>query len=199
MLVTCLDLESVLMPEIWVAVANATNEDGFRKTTRDVSDYDELMRERLELAASVGLRLRDVQRIVQQLEPLPGSLEFLGWLRTVSQVTIVSDTFYEFVTPFMGKLGWPFLFCHHIETDSDGTMTGFSKRCLDSKKAAVTSFKQAGFATVAVGDSYNDVSMLLAADLGILFNHRDHMTTEFPDLKATRTLAELKATIGSLK
>lgn len=179
-LLVAMDLEGVLVPEIWIAVAEKTGIDQLRLTTRDVSDYDELMRGRLDLLAKHGLTIDDIQKVIGSLDPLPGAFELLDGLRERFQVIILSDTFYEFAAPLMKKLGWPTLFCNYLDIDEAGAVTDYHLRKKDGKREAVKRFKELNFDVVAVGDSYNDTTMLAAARLGILFRPSDNVKKEFP-------------------
>ena len=176
----CLDLEGVLVPEIWIDVAEASGIDELRLTTRDISDYAELMAHRLRVLAAHGLGLADIQAVIATMSPLPGAPEFLDWLRARYQVVILSDTFYQFADPLMAQLGRPTLLCHRLEVSGDGRITGYRLRMPDQKRAAVRAFQQLNFACIAVGDSYNDTSMLGQAEAGILFRAPQRVLAEFP-------------------
>jgi phosphoserine / homoserine phosphotransferase len=178
------DLEGVLVPEIWIAVAEKTGIEALRRTTRDEPDYGILMRGRMDILRSHGLRLRDIQDVIATLDPLPGAREFLAWARTQVQVVILSDTFYEFAQPLMAKLSYPTLFCHTLQIDSDGMLAGYQLRQADSKRLAVEAFKALNFRVIAMGDSYNDTSMLAAANQGILFCPPANVVAEFPQFPA---------------
>lgn len=193
--IVCLDLEGVLVPEIWIRFAELTGIDELRATTRDVPDYDELMRARLEILERHGLGLPDIQRVVGRMEPLDGAETFLTALRARHQVAILSDTFYEFARPLMRQLGWPTLFCHRLEVAVDGRITGYRLRLADHKRKGVEAFRNLNFRTVAAGDSYNDTAMLAAADAGILFRPPENVAAEFPEFPVTRTYDELAETI----
>ncbi|MCG6870933.1 MAG: bifunctional phosphoserine phosphatase/homoserine phosphotransferase ThrH, partial [Gammaproteobacteria bacterium] len=171
--VVCLDLEGVLVPEIWISVAEQTGIDDLKLTTRDIADYDQLMRHRLEVCSRHGLGLGRIQEVIAALEPLAGAGEFLESLRARYQVVILSDTYYEFASPLMRQLGWPTLFCHHLEADESGRIVDYHLRQPDQKRRAVLAFRDLKFRTIAAGDSYNDTSMLGAADAGILFRPPD--------------------------
>ncbi|MBW2281008.1 MAG: bifunctional phosphoserine phosphatase/homoserine phosphotransferase ThrH [Deltaproteobacteria bacterium] len=192
MIVACLDLEGVLVPEIWIAVAERTGIEALRRTTRDEPDYDKLMRARLELLDANGLRLPDIQDVIGTLDPLPGAGAFLDWLRSRFQVVILSDTFYGFAAPLMRKLGHPTLFCHDLEVDADGRIRDYRLRMPDQKRASVEAFAALNFRVIAAGDSYNDTTMLTAADRGILFSPPDNVVAEFPQFPVTRTYDELR-------
>ncbi|MFO7170901.1 MAG: bifunctional phosphoserine phosphatase/homoserine phosphotransferase ThrH [Chloroflexota bacterium] len=189
------DMEGVLTPEIWIAVAERTGIERLRLTTRDIPDYDELMRGRIAILREHGLRLADIQRVIASIEPLPGAAEFVQQARARAQLIILSDTFYEFAAPLMVKLGQPTLFCHTLETDADGSISGYRLRLPDSKTAAVRALRGLGFRTVAVGDSYNDTGMLAAADQGVLFRPPANVAAEFPQFPVAQSYDELLALI----
>lgn len=187
------DLEGVLVPEIWIAVAERVGIERLRLTTRDIPDYDELMRGRLALLREHRLTLADIQRVIGAIDPLPGAVEALARLRARVQVIILSDTYYEFAMPLMAKLGWPTLFCHSLEVDAQGVITDYRLRLLDSKTAAVRALRELGFRTLAVGDSYNDVGMLAAADAGALFDPPQNVVADFPHFLVLRGYDDLLA------
>jgi phosphoserine/homoserine phosphotransferase len=189
----CLDLEGVLIPEIWINVAERTGIDALRRTTRDEPDYDLLMRGRLEILAEHGLGLPDIQKVIGGMRPLEGAAEFLDWLRERFQVVILSDTFYEFADPLMAQLGRPTLFCHRIETDDAGRVVDYHIRLEDQKRKAIEAFHRLNFQVIAAGDSYNDTSMLSEADAGILFRPPDNVIEDFPQFPVTRSFEELRA------
>ncbi len=195
--VLCLDLEGVLVPEIWIAFAERTGIAGFRRTTRDEPDYDRLMRARLELLAQHGLRLPDIQRVIAALGPLPGAREFLDEMRTRHQVIILSDTFYEFAEPLMRQLGRPTLFCHRLVADADGRVVDYRLRQPDQKRAAVLALRGLNFRVLAAGDSYNDLGMLAAADAGFLIHAPAAIAAQHPQFPATHDYAELRAAIDA--
>lgn len=195
MIVVCLDLEGVLAPEIWVEVASQIGIDELKLTTRDEPDYDKLMRRRLLLLERNGLRLPDIQRVIEGLGPLPGAREFLGHLRARHQVVILSDTYYEFAQPIMRQLDWPMLFCHRLDTDSAGRVTGYRLRMKDQKRAAVAALRSLNFGTIAVGDSYNDTSMLQEADAGIFFRPPAEIARQFPRFPVVSNYPDLEAEI----
>lgn len=178
--ILCLDLEGVLVPEVWVNVAETTGVEEFRLTTRDVPDYDSLMRLRLRLLAEHDLRLGDIEAIIASIDPLPGAADFVDWLGPHYQLAILSDTYYEFARPMMRKLGWPMLLCHRLKVDATGRVVGYQLRQKDSKRQAVKAFKALNFKIVAAGDSYNDLTMLAEADLGALFRPAQKVVAEFP-------------------
>jgi phosphoserine/homoserine phosphotransferase len=193
--VACLDLEGVLVPEIWIAVAERTGIPELRRTTRDEPDYDRLMRGRLEILDRHGLGLPDIQRSIEAMGPLPGAREFLDWLRERMSVVILSDTFQEFAAPLMRQLGWPTLFCHALEIEPGGRIASWKLRLPDQKRRAVQAFRELAFRVIAAGDSYNDTPMLAEADAGILFRPPDNVIREFPQYPVTRSYDELQAAI----
>ena len=196
--IVCLDLEGVLVPEIWVEVAEATGIEGLKATTRDIPDYNVLMKQRLGLLDNNGLRLPAIQTVIDGMGPLDGAKAFLDELRREHQVVILSDTFYEFAQPLMRQLGWPTLFCHRLETDSNRTITGYKLRLDDHKRQAVRRFRELNFRVTAAGDSYNDINMLTEADRGILFRAPKNVTAEFPQFPVVETYDELlRAIIGA--
>jgi len=175
----CLDLEGVLVPEIWIRVAESTGLEELRLTTRDIADYDELMRHRLRVLDTHGIRLSQIQEVIADMGPMPGAAGFLDWLRARFQVVILSDTFYEFAMPLMAQLGYPTLLCHRLQVHDD-RIVGYTLRQPDSKRAAVRAFHHLNYRVVATGDSYNDVAMLAEADAGILFRPPPNVVAEFP-------------------
>jgi len=191
-MIACLDLEGVLVPEIWINVAAQTGIEALRRTTRDEPDYDKLMRARLQILDQHGIKLRDIQAVIARIAPLEGAQDFLDWLRSRTQVIILSDTFYEFAAPLMRQLGQPCLFCHALEVDSDGRIVGYRLRIDDSKRRAVEALRALNFRVVAAGDSYNDTAMLAAAHAGILFRPPPNVIAEFPQYPVTTTYAELR-------
>ena len=180
--VVCLDLEGVLVPEIWIAFAEATGISGFRRTTRNEPDYDRLMRYRLDLLDRHGLGLREIQRTIATIEPMEGARAFLDDLRRRTQVVILSDTFHEFAKPLMEKLGWPTLFCNSLEVGDDGRIVGYRMRCPQSKLTTVKAFQSCGCETIAAGDSFNDLGMIRASKAGFLFRATERIKAENPDL-----------------
>jgi len=189
-----LDLEGVLIPEVWIAFAEKTGIEGLKKTTRDIPDYDELMTGRLELLAENGLKLSMIQEVIGTLEPLPGARAFLDALREKTQVIILSDTFEEFAQPFMRQLGWPTIFCHRLEVQDD-RITNYCLRQPDQKKKSVAAFKGLNYHVIAAGDSYNDTTMLSEAHHGILFRAPDNVKAEFAQFPAVETYEALMAQI----
>lgn len=193
----CLDLEGVLVPEIWIAFAEATGIPDFRRTTRDEPDYDKLMRWRLGLLRQHGLRLADIQHVIAGMAPLPGAKDFLDGLRSAYQVVILSDTFYEFADPLMAQLGRPTLLCHRLLIDGDGFVTDYVLRQPDPKRHAVLALKSLNYRVFAAGDSYNDTAMLGAADAGFFIHPPDGIVARFPQFKVHRDYAGLRASIDS--
>lgn len=191
--IACLDLEGVLIPEIWIGVAENTGIEALRATTRDIPDYDQLMQQRLKLIAENDLRLSDIEGVIAAMHPLDGARAFMDWLRQHFQVVILSDTFYEFAAPMMAQLGWPTLLCHRLEVGADGQVTGYRLRMKDHKRQAVEAFKSLNYTVIAAGDSYNDTTMLGAADQGILFRAPDKVVEEFPQFPLTNDFNELLA------
>ena len=193
--VVCLDLEGVLVPEIWIAFAEATNIPELKKTTRDEPDYDKLMNYRLGILKEHGLGLKEIQDVIATIDPMPGAKEFLDELRELTQVIIISDTFTQFAQPLMRKLGWPTLFCNELEVAEDGTVTGFRMRCEQSKLTTVQALHQAGLETIAAGDSFNDLGMIKASKAGFLFKSTDSIKADNPTIPAFEEYAELMAGI----
>ena len=189
----CLDLEGVLIPEIWIAFAEKTGIEELRATTRDIPDYDVLMKQRLGLLDQHGLTIDDIQQVIATLEPLPGAADFLNWLRERFQVIILSDTFYEFSQPLMRQLGWPTLLCHRLITDEQGRVVDYKLRQTDPKRASVKALHSLNYRVVAAGDSYNDTTMLSEADAGILFHAPQNVIDEFPQFPSVQTFEELRA------
>jgi phosphoserine/homoserine phosphotransferase len=191
--IACLDLEGVLVPEIWINVAEQTKIPELRLTTRDEPNYDLLMRRRLKILEEHNLRLKDLQTVIGQMAPLDGAKEFLAWLRQQCQIIILSDTFVQFATPLMQQLDYPTIFCNSLAVDSDGRIVNYYLRLPDQKRASVLALKGLNFRVVAAGDSYNDTSMLIAADAGIFFRPPAAIASEFPQFPVTHTYAELQA------
>jgi phosphoserine/homoserine phosphotransferase len=198
MYIVCSDLEGVFVPEIWVNVSSHTGIEELKLTTRDISDYNVLMKRRLELLKKYGLTLRDVQNVISLLKPLPGALEFVDWLRSRTQLIVVSDTFSEFADPLMRQLGRPTLFCHHLTTDSEGNITDYNLRQNEGKMHVVAALQSLNYKVIAIGDSYNDISMLRKADHPILYNPPQNVADEHNDLKVVKTYASLKRLITQL-
>jgi phosphoserine/homoserine phosphotransferase len=198
MKILCSDLEGVFVPEIWINVAEKTCIEELRLTTRDISDYDVLMKKRLAILAENKLKLNDITTVIATMEPLEGAVEFLNWLRAQVPVIIVSDTFEQFAGPLMQKLGWPTLFCNTLEVAADQTVAGYTLRQADGKKKAALALQQLNYEVIAMGDSYNDISMLQAADHGILFHPPENVIAEFPNLPVTNGYDEIKAVLAPL-
>ena len=191
MFITCLDLEGVLVPEIWIAFAEASGIPELRRTTRDEPDYDKLMQYRLNILKEHGLGLREIQQTIATIDPLPGAKEFLDKLRELTQVVIMSDTFTQFAAPLMKKLGMPTLFCNSLEVADDGTITGYRMRIAQSKLASVRALQSIGFDTIAAGDSYNDLAMIRASKAGFLFRSPSSIREDNPDLEAFESFDDL--------
>ena len=196
--IVCLDLEGVLVPEIWIAFSEATGIPELKRTTRDEPDYDKLMNFRLDILKQHGLGLKEIQETIATIEPLPGAREFLDSLRELTQVIIISDTFTQFAKPLMKKLGWPTIFCNTLEVAEDGTITGFRMRCEKSKYTTVRALQSIGFETIASGDSHNDLGMIQASKAGFLFKSTDAIKAEYPELPAYETYDELLAAIQAV-
>jgi phosphoserine / homoserine phosphotransferase len=196
MYIVCSDLEGVFVPEIWINVSKHTGIDELKLTTRDISDYNVLMKRRLELLRKHGLTLNDIQKVISLLKPLPGAIGFIDWVRTIAQLIIVSDTFIEFADPLIKQMGKPTLFCHHLTVDSSHNITDYNLRQKDAKKMVVEALQSLNYKVIAIGDSYNDISMLRKAEFGILFNPPDNVLEEHGDLIVVRSYNELKETIS---
>ena len=190
--IACLDLEGVLVPEIWIAFAEKTGIESLRATTRDIPDYDVLMTQRLRILDEHGLTLNDIQEVIATLKPLDGAVEFVNWLRERFQVIILSDTFYEFSQPLMRQLGFPTLLCHKLVTDEKGRVVDYQLRQKDPKRQSVLALKTLYYRIIAAGDSYNDTTMLAEADAGILFHAPDNVIEQFPQFPAVHTFDDLK-------
>ncbi len=195
MKIVCLDLEGVLVPEIWIAFSERTGIPELRRTTRDEPDYDKLMKFRLDILARHKLGLPDIQKVIGELAPMPGAREFLDKLREEYEVIILSDTFYEFAHPLMRQLAWPTLFCHSLETDANGVVVNYRLRMPEQKREAVKRFREMNFTVVAAGDSYNDTKMLGEAHAGILFHPPENVIREFPQYPVTLGYDQLRAEI----
>lgn len=193
--IVCLDLEGVLVPEIWIAFAEATNIPELKRTTRDEPDYDKLMKYRINILKEHGLGLKEIQDTIATIDPMPGAKEFLDELRSITQTIIISDTFTQFASPLMKKLGWPTIFCNTLEVADTGEITGFKMRCEQSKLTTVKALQSIGFETIASGDSHNDLGMIRASKAGFLFKSPDSIKAENPDLPAFETYEELMAAI----
>jgi phosphoserine / homoserine phosphotransferase len=198
MQIVCSDLEGVFVPEIWINVAEKTGIKELRLTTRDISDYDVLMKRRIEILAQHGLKLKDIQQVISGMAPLPGANAFLDWLRSQVPVIIVSDTFTQFASPLMEKLGRPTLFCNTLTIDGTGAISGYQLRQQDGKRKVVEALKQLNYCIIAMGDSYNDISMLQKADIGVLFCPPENVTREYPQLPVTHDYQELKAYLNQV-
>ena len=195
MYITCLDVEGVLVPEIWIAFAEASGIPELKKTTRDEPDYDKLMKWRLGVLKEHGLGLKEIQDVIRTIDPLPGAKEFLDELRSFTQVILISDTFTQFASPLMEKLGWPTLFCNSLEVAENGEITGFKMRVEQSKLTTVKALQSIGFDTIASGDSYNDLGMIQASMAGFLFRSTDKIKADYPDIPAYETYEELLSAI----
>ena len=193
--VVCLDLEGVLVPEIWIAFAEASGIPELRRTTRDEPDYDKLMKWRIGILKEHGLGLKEIQETIAKIDPMPGAKEFLDELRSMTQVIIISDTFSQFAGPLMKKLGWPTIFCNELIIGENGEITGFKMRCEQSKLTTVKALQSIGFETIASGDSHNDLGMILASKAGFLFKSTEQIKADHPELPAYETYEELMAAI----
>jgi len=198
-MLVCLDLEGVLLPEIWVAFAEKTGIEQLKLTTREIPDYDDLMQGRLKILNDNNLKLIDIQNVIKTLSPLAGAIDFLAWLKSEFQVIILSDTFYQFVGPLMQSLDYPTLFCNELTVDSKGSITGYRLRQKDGKTKAVSALKKLNFKVIAAGDSYNDTGMLQEADAGILFCPPDNVIKEFPQFPVSRNYEEFKNTLLDMR
>lgn len=195
MYITCLDLEGVLVPEIWIAFAKASGIPELTRTTRDEPDYDKLMQWRLDILKEHNLGLKEIQETIATIDPIPGAKEFLDELRSFSQVIIISDTFTQFATPLMKKLGWPTIFCNSLEIADNGEITGFKMRIENSKFTTVKALQSIGYETIASGDSYNDLGMIQASKAGFLFKSTDQIKADYPELPAFENYDELMTAI----
>lgn len=195
MFITCFDLEGVLVPEIWIAFAEAAGIPELKRTTRDEPDYDKLMNYRINILKEHGLGLKEIQETIAKIDPFPGAKEFLDELREITQVLIISDTFIQFAGPLMKKLGWPTIFCNSLEVADDGMITGFKMRVEKSKYTTVRALQSIGYETIASGDSYNDLGMIQASKAGYLFRAPDNIKAENPDIPAYDDYADLLAAI----
>lgn len=190
-----MDLEGVLVPEVWISVAEKTGIEKLKLTTRDISDYDVLMKHRISTLAENNLKLKDIQNVIATMDPLPGAVEYMDWLRQRHQAVILSDTFYEFASPLMRKLGWPTLFCNSIHADENGTVTDYTMRLQEGKRHAVLAFKQLNFRVFAMGDSFNDTAMIQEADYGTLFRPSEKVVRQFPNLPVVTEYAQVQEMI----
>lgn len=193
--IVCLDLEGVLVPEIWIAFAKETGIPELEKTTRDEPDYDKLMNYRINILKEHGLGLKEIQETIAKIDPMPGAKEFLDELRSITQVIIISDTFSQFAGPLMKKLSWPTIFCNELEVAEDGEITGFRMRCEQSKLTTVKALQSIGYDTIASGDSHNDLGMIQVSKAGFLFRSTDAIKKDYPELPAYETYDELLAAI----
>jgi len=198
-MLACLDLEGVLLPEIWIAFAEKTGIEELKLTTREIPDYDELMQGRLKILTDNNLKLIDIQNVIKTLSPLSGAIDFLAWLKSEFQVIILSDTFYQFVEPPTKSLDYPTLFCNNLIVNSKGDITGYQLRQKDGKTKAVSALKKLNFKVIAAGDSYNDTGMLQEADAGILFCPPDNVIKEFPQFPVSRNYKEFKNTLLDMR
>jgi len=198
-MLACLDLEGVLLPEIWIAFANKTGIEKLRLTTRDIADYDELMRGRLKILNENNLKLADIQDVIKTLSPLEGANKFLTWLKSEFQVIILSDTFYQFAEPLMGNLDYPTLFCNELIVDNEDRITGYQLRQNNGKSKAVNALKGLNFKVIAAGDSYNDTGMLKVADAGVLFCPPANVMEEFPQFPVSQNYEEFKNTLLKIR
>ncbi|MBQ6229586.1 MAG: bifunctional phosphoserine phosphatase/homoserine phosphotransferase ThrH [Eubacterium sp.] len=196
--IVCLDLEGVLVPEIWIAFAEASGIPELKRTTRDEPDYDKLMKWRIGILKEHGLGLKEIQNTIAKIDPLPGAKEFLDSLKELTQVIIISDTFTQFAKPLMKKLGWPTLFCNTLEVAENGEITGFKMRCEQSKLTTVKALQSVGFETIASGDSHNDLGMIQASKAGFLFRSTDAIKNEFPEIPAFEEYDDLLAAIKAV-
>lgn len=193
--IVCLDMEGVLVPEIWIAFAEASGIPELKKTTRDEPDYDKLMQYRLNILKEHGLGLKEIQEVIAKIDPMPGAKEFLDELRSVTQVIILSDTFEQFAAPLMKKLGMPTIFCNTLEVAEDGTVTGYKMRCKPSKLTTVKALQSCGFETIAAGDSFNDLGMIQASKAGFLFKSTEQIKKDYPQYPAFEEYDEFLAAI----
>ena len=193
--IVCLDMEGVLVPEIWIAFAEASGIPELRRTTRDEPDYDKLMAYRLGILREHGLGLKEIQATIEKIDPMPGAREFLDALRAETQVIILSDTFEQFAQPLMRKLGWPTIFCNSLEVAPDGAITGYQMRCEKSKLTTVRALQSIGFETIAAGDSFNDLGMIQASKAGFLFKSTEQIKKDHPELPAYEEFGDLLAAI----
>lgn len=198
MYIVCSDLEGVLVPEVWINVARWTGIDELKLTTRDISDYNALMRRRLEILKQHGITINDIQKVISLLELMPGALDFINWLHGRVQMVVVSDTFREFADPLLEKMGWPLLFCHHLTIDKDGNITDFNLRQSDAKKKVVEAIQNLNFKIIAIGDSYNDISMLRKAEYGILYKPPQNVIDDNPDIRAVNSYSQMKHVVSEI-
>jgi len=198
MYILCSDLEGVLVPEVWINVARWTGIDELKLTTRDISDYNALMKRRLEILKQHGITINDIQKVISLLELMPGALDFVNWLHGRVQMVVVSDTFREFADPLLEKMGWPVLFCHHLTIDKEGNITDFNLRQNEAKKRVVEALQNLNFKVIAIGDSYNDVSMLRRAQHGILYRPPQNVIDDNPDIRFVSSYSQLKNLVSGI-
>ena len=198
MYILCSDLEGVLVPEVWINVARWTGIDELKLTTRDISDYNALMKRRLEILKQHGITINDIQKVISLLELMPGALDFVNWLHGRVQMVVVSDTFREFADPLLEKMGWPVLFCHHLTIDKEGNITDFNLRQNEAKKRVVEALQNLNFKVIAIGDSYNDVSMLRQAQHGILYRPPQNVIDDNPDIRFVNSYSQLKNLVAGI-
>lgn len=196
MYIICTDLEGVLVPEVWINVARWTGIDELKLTTRDINDYDALMKRRLEILHQHSITIKDIQKVISLLELMPGALDFINWLHGKAQMIVVSDTFREFADPLLEKMGWPVLFCHHLTIDKDGIITDYNLRQSNAKMKVVEALQNLSFKVIAVGDSYNDISMLRKAEKGVLFKPPQNVIDDNKDLAVVNSFLSLKKIIS---
>ncbi len=196
MYIICTDLEGVLVPEVWINVARWTGIDELKLTTRDINDYDALMKRRLEILHHHSITITDIQKVISLLELMPGALDFISWLHGKAQMIVVSDTFREFADPLLEKMGWPVLFCHHLTIDKDGIITDYNLRQSDAKMKVVEALQNLNFKVIAVGDSYNDINMLRKAEMGVLFKPPQNVIDDNKDLTVVNSFLSLKKIIS---
>jgi phosphoserine/homoserine phosphotransferase len=198
MYIVCSDLEGVLVPEVWINVARWTGIDELNLTTRDISDYNALMKRRLEILKQHGITINDIQKVISLLELMPGALDFINWLHGRVQMVVVSDTFREFADPLLAKMGWPVLFCHHLTIDKEGNITDFNLRQNDAKKKVVEAIQDLNFRVIAIGDSYNDISMLRQAEYGILYKPPQNVIDDNQDIRVVNSYSQLKHMVSQI-
>jgi len=194
----CSDLEGVLVPEVWINVARWTGIDELKLTTRDISDYNALMERRLAILHQHSITINDIQKVISLLELMPGALDFINWLHGRVQMVVVSDTFREFADPLLEKMGWPVLFCHHLTIDKDGNITDFNLRQTEAKKKVVEALQELNFKVIAVGDSYNDISMLRQAEFGILYKPPQNVIDDNKDIRVVNSYSQLKNLVSGI-
>ena len=198
MYIICSDLEGVLVPEVWINVARWTGIDELKLTTRDISDYNALMTRRLNILRQHGITINDIQKVISLLELMPGAMDFINWLHQRAQLIVVSDTFREFADPLLEKMGWPVLFCHHLTIDKDGNITDFNLRQPDAKRKVVEGLQNLNYKVIAIGDSYNDISMLRQAEFGVLYKPPQNVIDDHNDLKVVNSYSQLRQFIAEI-